>query len=58
MKILTSIALSKPNIGDINISDNFAPTAPLPFTISSPINSALGSRCEIIPKPNISIRII
>ena len=58
MKILTSIAFSKPLIGAINTWDNVAPTVPLPSTNVSPTNLAFGSKCDNIPRPNISIRII
>ena len=58
MNIATSTAFSNPSIGAIKISDNFAPTVPLPFTISSPVNCAFGSKCDKIPNPKISISII
>ena len=56
--IETSIADSKPKIGDIRIVDKDAPTVPLPLTIASSINLASGNRCDNIPNPNIRIRII
>ena len=54
----TSTADSKPRIGDIKISDSFAPTVPLPLTISSPTKLASGKTCDKMPSPTRRIRIM
>ncbi|UKI28445.1 MAG: hypothetical protein L6V78_05885 [Clostridium sp.] len=53
MNIATSTAFSNPKIGAFNICDKVAPTVPLPLTISSPTNVALGNKCDKIPSPII-----
>ena len=58
INILTSTASAKPSIGDNKISDNLAPTVPLPLTISSPTKLAFGRRCDNIPSKKIKIKII
>ena len=58
IKIPTSIASSKPKIGAIKVSDNLAPTVPLPLTITPSTNSAFGRTCDKIASPKIRINII
>ena len=56
--IHTSIACANPLTGDISISASVALTTPLPFTISSPTNCAVGRKCVRTPNKIIRIKIM
>lgn len=53
-----SIASPKPFIGANSVCDNVAPTTPVPFTISFPLNVALGKKWVDKANKYIKIKII